>query len=252
MALRPQVLFEMIDIFRSLFAPPRDLILIVAALWIGLVLAEKRSGRHGVSKDALNNLIFYSLIGFVFGGRILFVVANYSAFAESPLNIFSINIDLFDPLSGLLIAILAGFVYARRQNLLFWSTLDALTPIFASLAIGFHLSHLAAGTAFGSPTDLPWGINLWNAMRHPTQIYELIASLIIFGLIWFRISDSPEGLLFIHFLALTAGSRLLLEGFRGDSTLINGGLRFAQIAAWFVLAVAFFTAEAILKKQATG
>ncbi|MCC6301166.1 MAG: hypothetical protein IT314_17905, partial [Anaerolineales bacterium] len=29
----------MVNLFRSLFAPPRDLLLLVAALWIGLALA---------------------------------------------------------------------------------------------------------------------------------------------------------------------------------------------------------------------
>ena len=233
----------MIELFRSLFAPPRDLILPVAALWIGLALAEKRADRHGLSRETLNNLTFYSLIGFILGGRILFALANVSSFAESPLNLFSINIDLFDFGGGLLTAILTGFAYGKKQNLSFWASLDALTPVFAALAIGLHLSHLAAGTAFGSPTNLPWGIDLWNAIRHPTQIYALIASLIIFGLIWFRNSESPPGLIFLNFTALTAGARLLLESFRGDSTLVFGGLRLAQVMAWAVLAVAIYLIE---------
>jgi phosphatidylglycerol:prolipoprotein diacylglycerol transferase len=235
----------MIETFRSLFAPPRDLILVVIALWIGLALAEKRTERHGVSKEALNNLVFYSLIGFVLGGRILFALAHASSFAESPLNLFSINIDLFDPGGGILTAVLTGFIYGRRQNLPYRAALDALTPLFATLAIGLHLSHLAAGTAFGSPTTLPWGINLWNTTRHPAQIYELIGSLIIFGLLWFRNSGSPPGFLFLYFTALTAGSRLFLEAFRGDSTIISGGFRTAQIAAWMVLASTLYVLERI-------
>ena len=139
--------------------------------------------------------------------------------------------------------ILVGFIYGQRQKLPFWGTLDALTPLFAILAIGFTLAHLAAGTAFGSPTTLPWGIDLWNATRHPTQIYELITSLIIFGLIWFRKSDSSPGILFLNFTALTAGARLFLEAFRGDSMLVFGGLRLAQVVAWVVLAVALFTTD---------
>lgn len=233
----------MIESFRTLFAPPRDLILLVAALWIGLALAEKRGERHGVSKDALNNLVFYSLFGYLLGGRILFALANYSAFANSPLNIFSLNIDLFDSTGGFFVAALVGMIYGKKQSLSFWSTLDALTPIFAFLAIGLHLSHLAAGTAFGSPTTFPWGIELWNATRHPTQIYELIASLIIFALIWFRKSDLSPGALFLNFTAFTAGARLFLEAFRGDGVLIFGGLRLAQVVAWMALAIVFITSE---------
>jgi phosphatidylglycerol:prolipoprotein diacylglycerol transferase len=113
------------------------------------------------------------------------------------------------------------------------------------------LSHLAAGTAFGSPTNLPWGIELWSATRHPAQIYELIASLLIFGFIWFRRVDSPPGKIFLLFVALTAASRLFLEAFRGDSTLIFGGVRFAQVIAWIVLAAAFLAYEWVQTKKAT-
>jgi len=44
--------------------------------------------------------------------------------------------------------------------------------------------------------------------------------------------------LFLAFLALAAGSRLFLEAFRGDSALILGGIRAAQLAAWAILAAA--------------
>ncbi len=240
----------MISLFRSLFAPPRHLILLLAALWIGLVLAEKHAERHNISKDSLNNIVYYCLFGYILCGRLLYAVSNFSAFAQSPLSIFSLNLDLFDPLAALAVAVIVGFVYGARQKLPFWSTLDALTPVFAVLAIGLSLSHLAAGTAFGSPTDLPWGVELWNAKRHPTQIYELLAFLFIFGLIWHRKIDSPAGSSFLLFAALTAGARLFFEAFRGDSTLIFGELRLAQIIAWIVLAVLLFTTE-LVHREAT-
>lgn len=239
----------MIEAFRSLFAPPRHFILIVAALWIGLTLAEKRSEKHGVSKEQLNNVSFYSIIGYVIGGRVLFALANLSSFAQSPFSIFSPNPDLFDPTGALVAGILVGTIYGQRQKLQLRGTLDALTPIFASLAIGLALAHLAAGTAFGSPTTLPWGIHLWNATRHPSQIYELIASLLIFGLIWFYRSNPPPGILFLDFIALTAGSRLLLEAFRGDSTLVLGEFRVAQIAAWGILLMALLASESIRQRE---
>ena len=239
----------MISLFRAIFAPPRHLILLLAALWIGLALAEKRAARHNISKDALNNIVYYSLFGYILGGRILYVLSNFSAFVQSPLSIFSLNLDLFDPIAALAAAVIIGFGYGSRQKLPLGSTLDALTPLFATIAIGLSFSHLAAGTAFGSPTNLPWAIELWNAIRHPTQIYELIASLVIFGLSWFRKPDSPAGSTFILFVAVTAGARLFLEAFRGDSTLIFGGIRLAQILAWIVLAMALVTNEYLQREK---
>ena len=239
----------MITLFRSIFTPPRHLILLLAALWLGLYLSEKRVEHHGISKDAINNIVYYSILGYIIGGRVLFVLANLSAFTPSPLSIFSVNVDLFDPVGAFIVAIVVAFVYGQRQKLPVWSTLDALTPLFAILAIGLSLSHLAAGTAFGSPTNLPWGIDLWNATRHPSQIYELIAALLVFGFIWFRKTDSPAGSDFLLFVALTAGARLILEAFRGDSTLIFSGVRLAQVIAWIVLAIALFAIEAIRREK---
>ena len=95
---------------------------------------------------------------------------------------------------------------------------------------------------------MPWGIDLWNATRHPTQIYELIAALVIFGLLWFRKTDRLPGSGFFLFAALTAGARLFLEAFRGDSILIFNGLRLAQIMAWIVLAVSLFANEWIRRE----
>jgi phosphatidylglycerol:prolipoprotein diacylglycerol transferase len=235
----------MIAIFRSLFAPPRHLILFLPALWLGLYLSEKRAERHYISKDALNNIVFYGMLGYLLGGRLLFAAANLSAFMKSPLSLFSINLDLFDLVGGFVAALLVGFGYSQHHKLPAWSTLDALTPLFAVSAIGLALVHLAAGTAFGRPTSLPWGMDLWNATRHPTQIYELILSVLVFGIIWFRKTSMPTGSGFLGFLALTAGSRLFLEAFRGDSELIFDGVRLAQVLAWIVLALSFLVSETL-------
>ncbi|HQX02033.1 MAG TPA: prolipoprotein diacylglyceryl transferase, partial [Anaerolineales bacterium] len=162
----------MLTLFRNLFSPPRHMILLVIAAWIGLTLAEKRAERHGISKENINNVIFYGLIAFVIGGRISFVLQNAPAFLKSPLGILSINLDIFDPLGAMAVALVVTLIYGQRSELSLWPTLDALMPFFAIISIGMGLSHLAAGTAFGKETDLIWGIDLWNATRHPTQIYE--------------------------------------------------------------------------------
>lgn len=230
----------MLDLFRNIFAPPRDMILLVAAIWVGLWLAEKRSERHGVSIAHLNNLTFYPLIGFILGGRLLFALENLSAFTQNPQSLISLNMDLFDTLGGAAIAVLIALVYGQRNKLSFWSAVDALTPFFAVFALGLGLSHLASGSAFGKETSLPWGIELWGALRHPSQVYEIFASLLILCLIWFQKTDLPPGLQFLTFAALTSGMRLFLEAFRGDSTLVFGGLRAAQIISWLILALCLF------------
>lgn len=233
----------MLTIFRNLFSPPRHMILLVLAAWVGLNFAEKRAERHGISKENINNLIFYGLIAFIFGGRISFVLQNISAFAKSPLNILSINPDLFDMFGALAAAAITVLVFVQRNQISIWSVLDALTPFFAILGIGLGLSHLAAGTAFGLPTDLPWAIELWNANRHPTQIYETLASVLIFGLLWYKRHDSHPGIHFLTYLALVTGMQVFLMGFRADQTLILNGIKQGQIISLAALLASFILIE---------
>jgi phosphatidylglycerol---prolipoprotein diacylglyceryl transferase len=239
----------MLTLFRNLFTPPRHMILLLLATWIGLNFAEKRAQRYGISKEDINNLTYYGLIAFVLGGRLSFVLQNLSAFIKSPLGIISINPDIFDPLGGVAISIIVAMIYGQQRGLKLWNTLDALTPFFAVLSIGIGLSHLAAGTAFGMETDVAWGIDLWNATRHPTQIYETVASLLIFWLIWFQKQNPRPGILFPTYAALTAATQLFIQAFRGDSTLILGGLRQGQVIAWVTLAVTFVLFEYRLKEE---
>lgn len=236
----------MIEAFQNLFAPPRHMILLVIATWVGLTLAERRTERYGISKEDLNNITFYGLIAFVIGGRISYVLQNISAFTKSPIGIISINPDLFDPIGAIAVAFIVIYTYGQRKGFALWNILDALTLFFAVIAIGLGLSHLAAGTAFGLTTELPWGINLWNAIRHPTQIYETLASSLILGLLWlFKPSPHP-GVTFLLFAALTALSQLILQAFRANYNILLG-FRQEQILAWLALLVCFILLESRLK-----
>lgn len=228
------------------------MILLVIAAWIGLTLAEKRAEHYGVSQVDLSNLTFSGLIAFIIAGRVSFALQNIPAFVKSPLGIFSINPDLFDAMGALVGALLVLIIYSQRNKLPFWSALDALTPFFAVLVIGSGLSHLAAGTAFGSPTDLPWAINLWNAERHPVQIYDTLASTLTFCLIWFKKPGTRPGMNFLIFSALTSLTQLFLTAFRGDGEFILNGLRQGQIIAWIVLAACFLFIETRLKQDKHG
>ncbi len=239
----------MLATFLNLFAPPRHMILLIAAAWIGLTLAEKRAERHGVGKDDLNNLTFYGLLAFVLGGRVSFIFQNLAAFVKKPIDIISIHPDLFDLAGGVAAAILVGLIYGQRRKLKFWSALDALTPFLAIIAVGLGLSRFASGASFGKETDLPWGIFQWNAMRHPTQLYETLASLLTFGLLWFQKQNPRPGVLFLAFAALTAAAQLIVEAFRANSALLANGWKQGQIIAWVVLAVSFVLIEARLSSK---
>jgi phosphatidylglycerol---prolipoprotein diacylglyceryl transferase len=218
-------------------------LILLAGLWLGATLAERHGSRCGVDPGKLNNLIFLALISGVIGGRLLYVLQHPQAFASSPASILSLNPGLFDLTGALAVAGLAALVYGSRAGMAFWPTLDSLTSLFAVLAVALAFANLASGEGFGAPTSVPWAIYLWGANRHPSQVYEMLAALLILALIWPVFKQdlfNRPGTRFLFFLALSAAARLFLEAFRGDSTLLLNGVRTAQVAAWLVLALALY------------
>lgn len=220
-------------------------LMILLGIWLGLSLAERFANRHGVTPDQISNLVIIFLIAGTIGGRLVYALRYPDAFITSPLSLFSFNTGLFDLWGGFTIGSIAALVFGQRKGLNFWLILDALTPALAVFSVGLGLAHLASGSAFGKPTDLPWGIELWGMHRHPSQVYEIVTSLMILGILLLRTvrKQSPSGSYFLTFIAMSAGARLFLEAFRGDSILVLGGIRVAQIAAWIVLAFALLGLE---------
>ena len=216
-------------------------LVILIGVWAGLTLAERFAGNHKINPDKIYNLTLAGLIAGVLGARLVYAARYSAAFSADPTSLFSLNPGLLDPLGGIAAGMIAALIYGQRTHLPFWRTGDALTPALAVASIALGLSQLAAGSAFGAQTEVPWGIELWGAKRHPTQIYNTLSAGLILIALWpgrrylARLSETP-GTIFLTFTALSACARLVIEGFRGDSAILPNGIRVAQIAAWLVLA----------------
>ena len=213
-------------------------LIIIIGIWLGLSLTERLT--NSVKPSILYNLVLFSVLLGILGARIGYILEFRSAFSDNPLNIISLNLDLFNVIAGIGVGLIVAIIYGQKKQLPFWGTLDALTPLFAVFMIALSTSNLASGNAFGSPTNLPWGIDLWGSHRHPTQVYEIILSTFILGFIFallLKKQNQTDGIIFLVFLASTATARIFTEAFRGDSTLIFTGIRSAQLIAWLILAI---------------
>jgi phosphatidylglycerol:prolipoprotein diacylglycerol transferase len=237
-------------------ALPVPALIVLAGIWIGLNAAEKRAARNGLPPNHLYNLIFIGLVAGVITARLSFALRYPQIFANDPLGLLSRDLGLFDPLGGLVGGCLAGLVYAQRKSLPLGKTLDGITPGLAVFAIALGFSHLASGAAFGAPTQTLWGLDLWGTRRQPTQIYEILAASLIFGMltpIQRRLpsihAGEAHGLLFLIFTALSALARLIIEAFRGDSPLLPAGLRAPQVIAWCILALCLWGIRYLIKKN---
>ena len=214
-------------------------LILVLGAWLGLMLSERLAGRSKVPASAISNLAMALIISAAVGARLAYIVRYPAVFSKSPIDLVSLNPGLLDAWGGAAAALLVGMIYGQKKKLQFWPVMDALTPALAGLAVAIHLSHLASGRSYGAPADLPWTIELWGADRHPAQIYEAAAALVILFITWpwrKRSGAEPDGVRFLLFVTFNAAARLFLEAYRGDSAWLPGGLRSAQVAAWLLLA----------------
>jgi phosphatidylglycerol:prolipoprotein diacylglycerol transferase len=211
-------------------------LLLLLAVWAGLWLGARQARRLGLDGDHIYNMGFYALLAALLGARLAYVLGHWSAYRGALLSALSLTTTAFSWPEGVVIGGLVAIIYWLRYRLPVGITLDAIAP---GLTLALSLERLGAfldGRNFGEPTTLPWGVTMWGEVRHPLQLYEMAALLVILGILWWRQGRRPfDGHAFALFVALYAGSRLFLEAFRADAPLMSGGLRAVQVGALGVM-----------------
>ena len=123
----------------------------------GAWLFGRLAARRGISVDAVNSIVFWSLIGAIVGARVAYVIAHVSDFA-SPLEWFEVWKGGISLLGGIAGATIANAVNIRRFGLRFFTVADTLTaPLALGIAIG-RIGDLIIGDHLGKPTSwiLAW------------------------------------------------------------------------------------------------
>lgn len=220
-------------------------LILLLGFWVGMEFAERHAVQRGISEGQVYNLIWISLIIGLLGARLGFIAQYPAAFVSSPLSILALSPQMLSIPSGLLAAFLTALVITQRKKLSAWPTLDSLVSLLAVMVVALGLAHLASGDAYGLPTTLPWGIQLWGNRRHPTQLYETILALVVLVVLWptrknpYSTWIRPEGTRFWAFLALSSISWILAETFRAEGALLFG-VRQSQIIAWLILGISIW------------
>jgi phosphatidylglycerol:prolipoprotein diacylglycerol transferase len=105
------------------------------------------------------------------------------------------------------------------------------------------------GDDYGVPTSLPWGIAFPKGLPpttvkvHPTQLYEIIASLVIFALLVWVIAPrfKREGPLMFVYAILAGIERFLVEFVRTNDPVLLGLTQQQWIAIGMIIVGAVFT-----------
>ncbi|MDY6868282.1 MAG: 2-amino-4-hydroxy-6-hydroxymethyldihydropteridine diphosphokinase [Chloroflexota bacterium] len=231
-------MFPVIDL--GPFAIQAPGLILILSLWIGFWMMGKFSHALGTNSEGIENSLLTGFVVGILGARIGFLLQQPAVFLENPLSLFSLTLSMMNVSFGLLSGLLGIFIQAQKKYLPLWPTLDSLVPLLTFIFIGWHLANFANGDAYGLPTELPWGVDLWNATRHPVQVYALILTIclltwLIIHTRWFKTTGFlRSGLLFQWMVVGLAVITLITQSFVQDKMMI-AGIDFIQVISFLIL-----------------
>ena len=194
---------------------------------VGFILAlclVRQMARYRVpalKKAVVDDLLFYSVLGVVIGGRLGYVLFyNFSYYAQHFWDIFKVWQGGMAFHGGLLAMIFVAIWFAHKHKM----PLLVLSDILVTVApVGLFLGRLANfinGELLGRvTTSVPWAMifpsDSLALPRHPSQLYEALGEGIFLGallnLLWWknkRCQQHPgiiTGLFFVVYAALRFG-----------------------------------------------
>jgi len=185
----------------------------------------------------LDQLTTYMVVATVIGARLghcLFYEPAY--YLSNPVEILKVWEGGLASHGAALAILLAVYIFARKNKLTFWWVIDRIAVVTALAGFFIRMGNLMNSEIFGRPTNLPWGFIFENASdptqslqpRHPTQIYEGLAYLLIFFfLMWIykRNNGKPrEGSLINFFMLLVFLARFFIEFLKEPQVDFESGM----------------------------
>lgn len=216
----------------------------VVGFFIGYKIMERIFRHEGVPEKWLGILLIYVVIATIVGARLghcLFYEWDY--FSKHPVEIlytWNGGLASHGGTIGLMIAVILFSVFTTKRNPL-W-TFDRLVIPIALVGSLIRMGNLMNHEIYGHPTDLPWGfrfvanVNAWMAgadpiytvPSHPTQIYEALCYLALFGLLmwmyWKKNAGERPGLIFGVFFVWLFTSRFLIEFIKNPQEAFEVGM----------------------------
>lgn len=238
-------------------------IVLMLAVVAGLAWAIYEGKKHGLDSDLFMDMTFFGLIAGVLGGRLYYVIMNWSYYNQNPAKIFAVWEGGL-AIHGVLIAIvLLVIVFSYRRKISFWKIVDMLAPgLLLAQAIG-RWGNFINQEAHGGVVERAW-LESWHIPEfiinqmyievqqidgvagfyfHPTFLYESLWNILGFFLLiglryvnWSRFKIR-QGDLFFSYLIWYSIGRFYIEGMRTDSLMI-GDLKAAQVMSILLIVVA--------------
>jgi phosphatidylglycerol:prolipoprotein diacylglycerol transferase len=225
-------------------------VMAVIATLAGMLVLRSELSRLAQRGDAALGLAVAALLGGLVGAR-LYYLAEHLAQSDGARTVGGSGFTWY---GGVLGGAIAALLWARRRAVPIPPLLGAMAPTLAlSYAIARVGCQLAGDGTYGTPSQLPWAMSYphgevpTTVRVHPTPIYESLASLLIFAVLW-RLRHRVAPLrLFALYLVLSGVERFAVEFVRRNDHVLIGltqpqlwgaALALVGVASWFGLRAA--------------
>jgi phosphatidylglycerol:prolipoprotein diacylglycerol transferase len=195
----------------------------LAGLTFAWWLARRRAMRADspVQRVQIDDLIFYSAVGIVLGGRLGYALFyGFDRLIEEPLWLFRVWEGGMAFHGGFLGVVTALWWFCRRYQIHFIDLADFVAPLAPmGLALG-RLGNFIGQELWGRPADVPWAMvfprDPLGLARHPSQLYQLALEglLLLLVLLWLGRKPRARGVLSGAFLLGYGILRFIAEFFR--------------------------------------
>jgi prolipoprotein diacylglyceryl transferase len=171
-----------------------------------------------------------TIVGARLGHCLLYQPDYYLAHPLEILAIWKGGLASHGAAAGILIAV--GIFASKEKKGYFW-TLDRIAIVVALSGFFIRMGNLMNSEIYGVETTVPWGfVFLRNgevAPKHPTQIYEALAYLfiffILFGIYWKKKGKHIEGSLISLAVVLIFIARFFIEFLKEDQVAFEKALK---------------------------
>ena len=215
------------------------LAILLIILW---VVWQVRKGAR-VSYDTVFTAALVGIPSGIVISRLLHVIDRWDYYFQNPGQIVGgSGLTIYGAVLG---AALGIWVYSRFSKFQFGYLADLIVPGLILAQVVGRIGCTINGCCYGTTCSLPWAIvyrhpdslAILGIAVHPTQVYEIIYLLIMFGVaLWLRGWLKPDGSLFLAYLSLYSLWRLGIDFLR-EGTPFLLGLHQAQVIAIIVLAI---------------
>jgi phosphatidylglycerol:prolipoprotein diacylglycerol transferase len=218
------------------------LLAIVFLIWWSAYFAHKQ----GYNKDFVLGAALWAIpLGFI-GAKLVHVMDNLGYYIAHPAHIADgAGLAIFGAILG---SMLGLYIHCRLRRVPFAPIADLAAPgIILAQAIG-RVGCTINGCCYGLPSSLPWAVT-WTHPNsyaplgiavHPTQVYELLWDLLVFGVLWWLLRGRlrPSGSLFAAYLTMYSLGSFLIRFLRGDVSAFAGIFNEGQVISLLVFVVA--------------